>query len=134
MRARSRIARGAGECPTHMRAGAKRHYAYLLCCADGSYYAGYTVDPTRRVDAHARGRASRYTRGRGPYVLAALWLCPDRRSAFRLERLLKRLPRPAKRRLAQGRALRLEVADARMLGARRRRPPRTREGPARFHL
>jgi putative endonuclease len=117
-----------------MRAGASRHYAYLLRCADGSYYAGYTVDPTRRLRAHARGRASRYTRGRGPYVFAALWLCPDRRSAFRLEGLLKRLARPAKHRLAQGRALGREVADARKLGARRRRPPRIHGGAPRSFM
>ena len=114
-----------------MRAEDRRYYAYLLRCADGSYYAGYTVDPTRRLRAHGRGRASRYTRGRGPYVFAALWQCPDRRSAFRLERLLKRLPRAAKQRLALGRALRHEVADARTLGAQRRRPPRIRLGAAR---
>ncbi len=99
--------------------GARRHYAYLLRCADGSYYAGYTVDPVRRFGAHRRGRASRYTRGRGPYRLVAVWRCPTQRAALRLERMLKRLSHAAKQRLAAGRALGRVAAHARGIGARR---------------
>lgn len=95
------------------------HYAYLLRCADGSYYAGYTVNPARRLTAHRLGRASRYTRGRGPLAFAAVWRCPSRRTALILERWLKRLPRATKHRLALGRPLAHVLADAVALGARR---------------
>ena len=99
--------------------GARRHYAYLLRCADGTYYAGYTVDPARRLGAHRRGRASRYTRGRGPYRLVAVWRCPTLQAALTLERVLKRLSHAAKRRLAAGRSLGFVAAHARGIGARR---------------
>lgn len=98
---------------------APRHYAYLLRCADGSYYAGYTVDPARRFSAHQRGRASRYTRGRGPHRLVAVWRCPTRSAALILERVLKRLPHAAKQRLASGRPLGIVAARAWALRARR---------------
>src|SRR6202022_3773647 len=97
---------------------APRHYAYLLRCADGTYYAGYTVDPVRRVRAHRCGRASRYTRGRGPHRIVALWRCPTQRVALTLERVLKRLSHVAKRRLAAGGALAAIAAHARGIGAR----------------
>ena len=116
-----------------MRAVHGLYYAYLLRCADGSYYAGYTVDPIRRLLAHGRGRASRYTRGRGPHTFAALWQCPDRPSALRLEWLLKRLPHAGKQRLAMGRHLWQEVSEADRVGAQRRRPPRVRAEAHRRH-
>jgi putative endonuclease len=97
---------------------ARPHYAYLLRCADGTYYAGYTVDPVRRLRAHRRGRASRYTRGRDPHRLVAVWRCPTQRAALALERVLKRLSHAAKRRLAAGHALGLVAPRARGMGAR----------------
>ncbi|HET9001122.1 MAG TPA: GIY-YIG nuclease family protein [bacterium] len=97
----------------------RRHYAYLLRCADGTYYAGYTVDPARRFGAHRRGRASRYTRGRGPHRLVAVWRCPTQRAALRLERMLKRLSHAAKERLAAGQVLARVAVRARGIGARR---------------
>ncbi len=99
-------------------------YTYLLRCGDGSYYAGYTVDPLRRLAAHEGGRASRYTRGRGPYRLAAVWRCATLGAALRLERLLKRIPRAQKRRLASGAGLSRVVPPAAPLGARRVRAQR----------
>lgn len=96
------------------------HYAYLLRCGDGSYYAGYTIDPARRLRAHREGGASRYTRGRGPYRLVAVWQCPTRGAALRLERMLKRLPHAAKRLLAAGKTVPAIAAGALRVRARRR--------------
>ena len=45
-------------------------WVYLLRCADGSLYTGWTVDVDRRLQAHRNG-ASRYTRTRLPIELAA---------------------------------------------------------------
>ena len=36
-------------------------HAYLLRCADGSYYAGHTDDLTRRFGQHQRGECGGYT-------------------------------------------------------------------------
>src|SRR3954462_7137771 len=51
-----------------------RAFVYLLRCADGTLYCGWTVDVERRVAAHNAGRASRYTRSRLPLQLA--WAPP----------------------------------------------------------
>jgi len=105
------------------RRGAPGHFAYLLRCGDGTFYAGYALDPARRLEAHRRGRAARYTRGRGPWVLAAVWRCPTRAAALRLERLLKRIGRPRRIRLADGARLSQVVPQAVGLRARRVRVP-----------
>ena len=69
---------------------------YLLRCADGTLYCGWTVDVERRVAAHNDGRASRYTRSRLPVELAWTRTLPDRAAAMREEARIKRLPRSAK--------------------------------------
>jgi predicted GIY-YIG superfamily endonuclease len=71
-------------------------WVYLLRCADGSLYCGWTTDLERRLLAHAEGRASRYTRSRRPVALAAALAMPDRGAARREEARIKRLPRTAK--------------------------------------
>jgi putative endonuclease len=78
-------------------------YVYLLRCADGSLYCGWTVDVPKRVQAHARGTASRYTAARRPHALAAAWEVPSHTDARKLEARIKRLPTAEKRRLATGR-------------------------------
>jgi putative endonuclease len=46
------------------------HYAYMLHCADGTYYSGYTTDLTRRIHAHNnRKSGAHYTKIRRPVVL-----------------------------------------------------------------
>ena len=74
-------------------------YVYLLSCADGSLYCGWTVDLERRLAAHAAGTASRYTRSRRPVALAASFPMDDRTAARREEARIKRLPRAEKLRL-----------------------------------
>ena len=76
---------------------------YLLRCADGTLYCGWTVDVERRVAAHNAGRASRYTRSRLPVELVWSRPLPDRAAAMREEARIKRLPRPAKLALIGGR-------------------------------
>lgn len=72
------------------------HWVYVLRCADGSLYTGYTTDVARRLATHARGRGARYTRGRGPLELLAAWPHPDKGSALRAEAAFKRLSRGQK--------------------------------------
>jgi len=71
-------------------------WVYLLTCADGSLYCGWTVDLERRLAAHGAGRGSRYTRSRLPVALAAALPMPDRTSARREEARIKRLSRAEK--------------------------------------
>jgi putative endonuclease len=73
-----------------------RWWVYLLRCRDGSLYAGATNDLQRRLAAHARGRASRYTRSRLPVVLVHSERARDRSAALRREAALKRLKRAEK--------------------------------------
>ena len=75
-------------------------YVYLLRCADGSLYCGWTTDVRRRLAAHRRGSASRYTRTRLPVELVAVIPVADRSAALREEARIKRLPRAAKLALA----------------------------------
>ena len=71
-------------------------WVYLLRCADGSLYCGWTVDVQRRLAAHAAGRASRYTASRLPVALEVVLPMADRSAARREEARIKRLPRAAK--------------------------------------
>jgi putative endonuclease len=68
-------------------------YVYLLHCADGSLYCGWTTDPERRLRQHQAGTASRYTRRRRPVAYALLIPAADRSAALREEARIKRLSR-----------------------------------------
>ena len=45
-------------------------FAYLLLCADGSYYAGHTDNLTHRLGQHQSGECGGYTAKRLPVSLA----------------------------------------------------------------
>jgi putative endonuclease len=74
-------------------------YVYIVECADGSYYTGWTTDLRRRLATHNAGRGSRYTRIRRPVKLVYSEEHPDRASAQRRELAIKRLSRPRKQAL-----------------------------------
>jgi putative endonuclease len=71
-------------------------YVYLLRCADGSLYTGWTSDLPRRMDRHTRGRGSRYTASRLPVELALALPMADRSAAMREEARIKALDRAGK--------------------------------------
>lgn len=73
---------------------------YLLQCGDGTLYTGITPDLPRRVEAHQRGAASRYTRARLPVRLVHQEPHPDRSRALKREAAIKKLSRAQKLRLA----------------------------------
>lgn len=68
-------------------------WVYLLRCADGSLYCGWTVDVERRVRQHQAGHASRYTRTRLPVTLAFVARMETHQAARREEARIKRLTR-----------------------------------------
>jgi putative endonuclease len=78
------------------------NFVYLLRCRDGSLYCGWSTDLERRLAAHRRGTASRYTASRLPVELAAAWRTATRREARSLEVRVKRLTRAQKLRLVAG--------------------------------
>lgn len=77
-------------------------FVYLLRCADGSLYCGWTIDLERRLTAHAAGRGSVYVRRRLPAIYAAAWRAESRTHARSAEARIKRLPRAGKLALAAG--------------------------------
>lgn len=72
------------------------YFCYIVECADGSLYTGWTTDPERRTRQHNAGRGAQYTRARRPVRLAYVEPQADRAAAMRRERALKALPRPRK--------------------------------------
>ncbi|WP_251342126.1 GIY-YIG nuclease family protein [Haloplanus halophilus] len=75
------------------------HYVYVLECADGTYYTGYTTDVERRVAEHDAGEGAKYTRGRTPVELVHTERYGTRSAAMSREHEIKSLSRPAKERL-----------------------------------
>jgi putative endonuclease len=71
-------------------------YCYIVECADGTFYTGWTTDPERRVKIHNAGRGARYTRARRPVKLVYLEEQPDRTTAMKRERAIKALSREKK--------------------------------------
>ncbi len=71
-------------------------YAYLLRCADGTLYGGWTNNLEKRLAAHNAGTASKYTRTRRPVMLAYYEAFGSKQDAMRREWQLKRLTRHEK--------------------------------------
>jgi predicted GIY-YIG superfamily endonuclease len=74
-------------------------FVYLLRCADGTLYCGWSTEVERRLAQHQAGVASRYTRVRRPVELVWSTECSDRSEALREEARIKRLTRAEKRAL-----------------------------------
>jgi len=74
-------------------------YCYILECTDGTFYTGWTTDPERRLKQHNKGIGARYTRSRLPVKMVYLEPQPDRTTAMKRERAIKRLSRQKKNEL-----------------------------------
>ena len=75
------------------------YYVYMLRCADGTLYTGYTDDPQRRTQVHNAGKGAKYTRSRLPVELVYQEECGDKSAALRREHAIKQLTRAEKRKL-----------------------------------
>jgi putative endonuclease len=71
-------------------------FVYLLRCADGSLYCGWTTDPERRLRQHQAGTASRYTKRRRPVEFALVKPAADRSAALKEEWRIKQMSRAEK--------------------------------------
>ena len=81
---------------TELPAKQPESWVYMVRCADGSLYTGWTNAPAARLQAHKSGRGARYTRARGAAAFAYVERCADKRSALRREAALKKLPKAQK--------------------------------------
>jgi len=77
------------------------HYVYVLECADGTFYTGYTTDVERRVAEHDAGEGAKYTRGRTPVELVYRERFDSQSAAMSREYELKQLSRRQKERLVK---------------------------------
>ena len=71
-------------------------WAYMLRCADGSYYVGHTDELDERIAGHQSGLIPGYTRNRRPVTLVWSQEFAERDEAFRAERQVKCWSRPKK--------------------------------------
>ncbi len=72
---------------------------YLLRCADGTLYCGWTTDMEARLEAHNAGKGAKYTRSRRPVALVYTEEYEDRHEALSREWHIKRMSRAEKERL-----------------------------------
>ena len=66
-------------------------YTYMLLCADGSLYTGWTNDLEKRVRTHQAGQGGKYTRSRLPVRLVYYEEQPDKQAAMSREWHIKQL-------------------------------------------
>ena len=74
-------------------------FNYILRCADGTLYSGFTTDPAARLAAHNSGKGAKYTRARLPVELVALWQWQDKSAAMSAEYRVKQMTREQKEHL-----------------------------------
>ena len=74
-------------------------YCYIVECADGTYYTGWTTDPERRIATHNKGRGAKYTKMRLPVKLVYVEELLDRKSAMKREIAIKKMSRIGKGKL-----------------------------------
>lgn len=74
----------------------ERAYVYMVRCAGGQLYTGWTNDPASRLHAHKSGKGAKCTRALGAQRFAYLERCTDRSAALRREAALKKLTKPQK--------------------------------------
>jgi len=76
-----------------------RCFCYIVECSDGTYYTGWALDPEKRADVHNKGRGAKYTRTRLPVKLVYIEEQPDRTTAMKRERAIKKMTRAQKQNL-----------------------------------
>ena len=67
------------------------HYAYMVRCADGTIYSGYSTNPMRRENVHNSGKGAKYTRNRLPVKLIYAEVFDNKSDAMKREWALKQL-------------------------------------------
>ena len=81
-----------------------KHYVYILECADGTYYTGWTTDLAHRVATHNAGKGAKYTRARLPVKLVYSEEFDEKIPAQQREYSIKQLTRAQKEALVGDRS------------------------------
>ncbi len=76
-------------------------YAYIVECADGTLYSGWTNDLEKRIAAHNAGQGAKYTRSRRPVTLRYYEEFEDKSEALRRECALKKMSHAKKQALIE---------------------------------
>ena len=72
------------------------HFVYILLCADGSLYTGWTTDLEKRLKTHNEGKGAKYTRSRLPVKLLYYEEFDCKSDALKREAAIKKLTRQQK--------------------------------------
>jgi putative endonuclease len=107
---------------------AKPFFAYILLCADGSYYVGHTDDLEKRLWEHQEGGKCVYTSARRPVTLVWSQDFNTREDAKEAELKIKKWSRAKKEALIRGDYDAISLAaEKNWEGYRRRRELRVEE-------
>ena len=80
-------------------------YTYIVRCADGTLYTGWTTDLEKRLHAHNHTKAgARYTHGKRPVELVYSESFPTKEQAMQREYQIKQMTRSRKLELISGAA------------------------------
>lgn len=69
------------------------NYTYLLECADGTIYCGWTTCLQTRLRSHNEGRGAKYTKSRRPVRLVYYEEFETKQEAMKREAAIKKLSR-----------------------------------------
>lgn len=72
------------------------NYTYIVKCADGTLYTGWTNNLEKRMKAHNSGKGAKYTKTRRPVKLVYYEEHGTKNEAMRREYAIKQLTRKAK--------------------------------------
>lgn len=75
---------------------------YILKCSNGTYYVGHTEDLQARIKAHAQGKGAAHTAKFLPVQCVYTEDAPDKVTAIRREKQLKKWSRAKKEALVKG--------------------------------
>lgn len=77
------------------------NYIYIVKCADGTLYTGWTNDLKKRLAAHNSGKGAKYTKHRFPVELVYCEKWATKELAMQREYEIKLLSRHGKLKLAE---------------------------------
>ena len=72
------------------------HYVYMVRCADGSLYTGWTTNLEERIKTHNSGQGAKYTKSRRPVELVYHEEYTTKSEALKREYAIKQLTRAQK--------------------------------------
>lgn len=89
------------------------NYTYILECADGTLYTGWTSDLERRIRCHNEGKGAKYTRSRLPVKLLYYESSETKQEAMRREYAIKQMTRAQKLRMIEDFGTNLSIENDR---------------------